>query len=618
MCGICGSFGTGDRETVGAMVRALAHRGPDDEHIVGNERFALGARRLSIMDPERGRQPLSNESGTVWAAHNGELYNFRELVAELRADGHQVVSDCDTEVLPHLYEAHGTAMAERTDGMFAYAVWDDQRQVGLLARDRMGKKPLYYLVVGTTLYFASEIKSLLRVPGFERRLNLEALHHFLSFKHVPHPLSIFEGIRALPPAHVLIHRPGQPPCVRRYWSLDCSPAEGLAEEGDLVDELLRRLRRGVKRRLVADVPVGCFLSGGIDSSLTTALAAEESRRRLKTFTLTYADGATTPAKNEDQRWARWVAERYDTEHYEEQIDAEAFPDTLPRILECFDEPFSGVVSTYFLSKVIGRHVKVAIAGDGADEIFGSYLSHRLAGPLARYDEYRRTRNPSLVEPFENQTGVLDSLASADACEWREKLLVFSEAEKAQLYSADTASAAKGFSSGDRLRRDFAGLTSTGPLSQMLEAELRSIFPDQVLAFVDRLSMAHGLEVRSAYLDTDVVRFVAKLPDCLKIRGRDTKYLLKQGARRYFPDDMVFRPKEGFVMPVERWLLTGLAPYVRDTLSSAQLGLHGLFSPEAVSRLLDEFYAGHHEHGKKILSLITFQEWYRLYQPCLPA
>jgi asparagine synthase (glutamine-hydrolysing) len=250
----------------------------------------------------------------------------------------------------------------------------------------MGKKPLYYYENRGALYFASEIKALLRVPGFERRIDLEALHHYLSYKHVPHPLSIFQGVRMLPPAHLLVYRPGAPPAIRRYWDLDFSPSAEAAEmtEGEIVDRLLELLRRGVERRLMSDVPIGFFLSGGIDSSLSTVLAAELSSGPIKTFTLTYAEGSTTAGKEQDRRWARWVAERYRTEHHEETIAFGDYPESLRRILKSFDEPFAGVVSTYFLAQLISRHVKVAIAGDGADELFGSYLSHRLALPLANY------------------------------------------------------------------------------------------------------------------------------------------------------------------------------------------------------------------------------------------
>jgi asparagine synthase (glutamine-hydrolysing) len=415
----------------------------------------------------------------------------------------------------------------------------------------------------------------------------------LSYKHVPHPLTIFEGVRMLPPAHRLVYRPGQPPAVTRYWSLSFAPRNGhVPEEAEVVEELLARMRNAVRRRLMSDVPVGFFLSGGIDSSLTTALACEVAPARVKTFTLAYDDAATTAGKEQDRRWARWVAERFDTEHYEETIAAAHYPDSLRKILRAFDEPFAGVVSTYFLSQRMAQHVKVAVAGDGADELFGSYRSHRIAAG---------------AEP----PPAGDSL---DDWAWRSRLLVFDDEEKFSLYTGDVRAALRGVSTRDHVRDAFAALTARDPLNRVLEAEFRGIFPDQVLTFVDRLSMAHSLEVRSAFLDTDVVEYVARLPGSLKIRDGQTKYVLKQAAARYFPDEMIRRPKEGFLMPVTRWILGELQPWVRETLSPERLALHGVFDAARVGDLVKRLYApGADYHAvNRVLALVIFQEWYEMY------
>jgi asparagine synthase (glutamine-hydrolysing) len=616
MCGIAGVFGRREDETVNSMTAALLHRGPDDGFLVGGEDFSLGARRLSIVGIADGRQPLSNETGTVWAAQNGELYNYPQVREELLASGHHLHTHCDTEILPHLYEDYGTRMVEHIDGMFAVALWDATNRVGLLARDRMGKKPLYYYRRNDALYFASEIKALLRVPGFERRINYEALHHFLSFKHVPAPLSIFEGISILPPSHMLVYRPGAEPEIRRYWDVDFSATGEMADwpEEELVEHLLALLRRGVERRLMSDVPIGFFLSGGIDSSLSTALAAEMSPGRIKTFTLTYANDSTTEGKEQDRRWARWTAEKYATEHYEETVEFSNFPENLRRIIACFDEPFSGTVSTYFLAGLIAQHVKVAVSGDGADELFGSYLSHRLAFPLSRYDEYLRTGDARLVRPFETQPDFLARMAEAEDWQWRSKLFVYGDEEKASLYAPDVAERMQAYSSRERLRRDFSNLTATDPLNRILEAEWHTIFPDQVLAFVDRLSMAHSLEVRTAYLDTDFVTFITGLPGRYKIRDGETKYLLKRAALKYFPDEMVFRKKEGFIMPITEWLLGDLEDYVRETLSAERMGRHHLFNQSRVNEMVDGLYSsgGDYREVNKVFALLVFQEWYDLY------
>ena len=626
MCGICGVFGRGDRAAVEAMLATLRHRGPDDGFVVGGEAFGMGARRLSIVDVAGGRQPISNESGTVWAVENGELYNYPQLLRpRLLASGHTLHTRCDTEVLPHLYEEHGTELPRHIDGMFAVAVWDDTRKIGLLARDRMGKKPLYYCQRGDQLFFASEIKALLTIPGFVREINLDALHHFLSLKHVPHPLSIFKGVSILAPAHRLVFESDKPLRIERYWdvSFDVRPDTDQLNESEMVDRFLGLLRQGVKRRLMSDVPIGFFLSGGLDSGLSTALAAEVSPGPIKTFTLAYANESTTPGKEADRRWARRVAEKYGTEHHEETIEFSNFPENLRRILMCFDEPFAGVVSSYFLSQLIARHVKVALAGDGADELFGSYLSHRLAQPLANYSRYLETGDPDLIRPFEDRPAYLASLLDEAAAPaggrlsdwaWRARLLVYSEEEKHALYSPKVAEALGATSTRKLLHETFDALTSTDALNRVLEAEFRTIFPDQVLAYVDRLSMAHSLEVRTAYLDTDLVTFVAGLPGRVKIKQGDTKYLLKQAALRYFPAEMVNRPKEGFLMPVTQWFLNDLQGYVRATLSPDRLASHGFFCQKQVDWLIDRLYqpGSDHTHVNKVLALVVFQEWYELY------
>ena len=618
MCGISGVFGRPDLETVKRMLEVIVHRGPDDGHTVSGPDFAMGTRRLAIVGVEDGRQPLSNEDSTIWAAQNGELYNYPRVKPEILRRGHQLRTHTDTEILVHLYEDFGTRMPEHIDGMFAAAVWDSVNKQGLLARDRMGKKPLYYYRDGEALYFASEIKSLLRVPGFERRINLEALHHFLSFKHIPCPLSIFAGVQMLPPAHSLIFRPGEEPQVQRYWSLDFSPSEAnsLPEE-ELIEQSLALLRQGVERRLMSDVPIGFFLSGGIDSTLSTVLAAEISSSPIKTFTLIYSGGSTTEGKEQDRHWARWAADKYDTEHYEETVEFSNFPENLRRIIACFDEPFSGTVSTYFLASLIAKHVKVAVSGDGADELFGSYLSHRLAQPLAHLGQYQATGNGDLIRPFTpDQANYLSQLHEDQDWNWRAKLFVLSDAEKMALYSPDMARAMRPFSSRERLRNDFANLTATDPLNRILEGEFHTIFPDQVLAFVDRLSMAHSLEVRSAYLDTDFVTFVAGLAGNLKIRNGETKYLLKQAALKYFPSEMVYRRKEGFLMPVAEWLSGDLEPYVRETLSDERLSRHGIFDVVRVRELIEQMYrpGSNYRDVNKVFSLLVFQEWYDLYMP----
>ena len=615
MCGIAGVFGKADPATVEVMLRRIAYRGPDDEFLISGTRFTLGARRLSILDVEGGRQPLSNETGTVWAAQNGELYNFPELRPALEAKGHRLRTRNDTEIIPHLYEDWGASFPSRLLGMFAIALWDDARELGLLARDHTGKKPLYYLERPGCLYFASEIKCLLAVREYERRLNPVAIHHFLSYKHVPGPDTAFEGIMSLGPAQTLTWSVRECTKVSSYWSLRWSPdpAWERMDEPEIAERVAAALIEGVRRRLLSDVPIGFYLSGGVDSSLSTALAATVSPGRIKTFTLTYESDSTTPGKEEDQRWARAVAEQYGTEHHEERLSFGSFAEEFPEILLHFDQPFSGVVSSYFLSRLIGRHVRVALSGDGADELFGSYLSHRLAPVIAAYVE----AGPAVLDrpEFRDSRALVEAIADRDPAKWRARLAVFTEGEKRGLYTEAFAAAvasAPFASSDDHLAGYFDNPTATDPLNRVLEAEFRGIFPDQVLTFVDRLSMAHSLETRTAYLDREFVELAASLPGRLKIRDGENKYILKRAASSYLPAALIRRPKEGFVMPVNQWLMSGLGDFTGHVLHPERVRAAGMVRPKAVTSLLARLRAGETSLANRVLSLIALHVWWEQY------
>jgi asparagine synthase (glutamine-hydrolysing) len=594
------------------MLRRIAYRGPDDQFLVSGERFTLGTRRLSIQDVEGGRQPLSNETGTVWAAQNGELYTFPELRRGLEAKGHCFRTRTDTEIIPHLYEDWGTAFPERLLGMFAIAVWDDGRGRGLLVRDHTGKKPLYYLERPGALYFASEIKCLLAVREYARQVNPVSIHHFLSYKHVPGPDTAFQGIKSLGPAQTLFWSAQEGSKVSTYWSLSWKSDTGWdrMDEREVAERVAASLKEGVRRRLLSDVPIGFYLSGGLDSSLSTALAATLSPGRIKTFTLTYDSASTTPGKEEDQRWARRVAEQYGTEHYEERLSAGSFSEQFPAVLRHFDEPFSAVVSPYFLSRLIGRHVRVALSGDGADELFGSYLAHRLAPVIADYVE---RGSAALASPwFREDPRLVEAIADPDPAKWRARLAVFTESEKQDLYTPDFAATVGAVSSDEHLAGYFADGTASDPLNRVLEAEFRGIFPDQVLVFVDRLSMAHSLETRTAYLDREFVELAASLPARLKLRDGVNKYILKRAAAPYLPAPLIGRPKEGFVMPVNAWLLRGPGDFTEEALRPERVRAAGFVRPDAVAALVARFQSGEASLANRVLSLIALHVWWEDY------
>ncbi len=605
MCGIAGIFGRQDADTLDKMLAMLAHRGPDDVFSVTGDSFCVGARRLSIIDIEGGRQPLANEDQTIWAAQNGEIYNFKKLRDELLTKGHHFNTQTDTEVIVHAYEECASDLPMTLNGMFAIALWDSNKKQGMLLRDHIGKKPLYYTIVDSNLYFASEIKALLQIPGFKRRINMEALHYYLSYKHVPCPLSIFEDVLPLPPASVLTFKDGSIN-IRRYWRPDFSPAKYPtdADEGEWIKILTTILNNAVKSRLVSDVPIGFLLSGGVDSGLITAIASGVIRGPLDTFNLSYPNislGRISDGKKRDTELARAVASQYGTRHHEETIDYPNIPDELPKIIACFDEPFAGVTSTYFLAKAISKHVKVALTGDGADELFGSYLSHRMAA-----------RNH---EPGQGQDRY--------DWDWRYDLLTLSDDERDKLYSRDALATTMKYNTKAHLKTYFDNLTARDSLNRILEAEFKSFLPDQVLTFADRLSMAHSLELRSPYLDMGLTNTATRIPGSLKIRYQDnkweTKYILKRIANKYLPAEVITRKKEGFIAPITEWLYYNLQDYVREILNRDSLAKHGIFRFDVAEKLTNNFYNGEYDYraGNKVLTLVAFQVWYGLYMSNQP-
>jgi len=605
MCGIAGFFGEGQAEYLPRMLATLHHRGPDDTYYQNGPNFGLGACRPSILDTAHGRQPMWSEDHVVCAAQNGEIYNSPGLREELQKQGHRFQGHCDTEILAPLYQEYGEDAWARMEGMFAVGLWDSRLQKGYLVRDRCGKKPLYYTRIGGALYFASEIKALLAVPGCSRQIDPEALQAYLGLKHVPGPASAFLHIRQVPPGHVLTWDASRQEGISLspYWSF--SPATGISVDRDqVVSKFLGLLRGAVERRLLSDVPVGFFLSGGLDSSLVTALAAEVSSSPIQTFTLTLDDGHATPGKEADRAWASWVARRFQTRHREEKIEVTHLGSQLRDVVRCFDEPFAGVISPYFLSRAMSRHVKVALCGDGADELFGSYLSHRLGASMERGPHaYHRT--PPEEELFR-------AIASDSFAGWRSRLEVFSDKESWDLLKPGLCSKQAGKNLAEkRWDQAVAPFVRLSPLNQVLAAEFVTFLPDQILRYADRLSMAHSLEVRSPFLDRAVVEFVAALPAEWKIRGQETKYLMRLAAARYFPADMIRRPKEGFLMPVAQWLRTSLRPLVEECLEPGRLQRQGILHTPEVTRWKQIW-----EHGdpadyrlaNKIYSLLMLSLW----------
>jgi asparagine synthase (glutamine-hydrolysing) len=616
MCGICGFTGASDHDALTRMTNAITHRGPDDAGYWNAPEISLGMRRLAIVDLETGQQPVFNENGSIGVVFNGEIYNHTELRAELEAAGHTFQTHhSDTEVLVHLYEEYGDDFLHHLNGMFAIALWDIPRQRLLLARDRAGIKPLYVGLFQGRLLFASEIKSLLAHPQVVRKPNYRALYHYFSFKNIPSPWSAFEGIEQLRPGERAIYENGQ---LKRekWWSLRFAEDDSIDEQ-TAASRIRELLEDSVRLRMRADVPFGAYLSGGVDSSSVVALMSNIGGHRVQTFSLVYADDLQHKAA--DQAFARQVARQYDTDHHEYVLTHQDVADSLDAVLTAFDEPFSGVTSTYFVTRLISKHVKVALSGDGADELFGSYLPHRLAQPLHYFPRLRdhlqnlSPEDQNSLQPFLDRPEYLaDMLARGDEAGRRMSLYLCNDAGKQTLLSDKMLALCSHESSEQLIRGVYLSSATADPLNRALNCDFQTLLPDQVLAFVDRLSMAHSVEVRPPFLDYRLMEFAATLPGSMKIKNGRSKHVLKEAVRGLIPAGVIDRPKEGFVLPIDNWLLNDMRHFVEELLAPDRLALHGLVRSEAVSQLLKEHYSKSANHGPRIWNLMMFQRWWEAY------
>ena len=592
-------------DQLAAMSATLVHRGPDSDGTFADGSAGLAARRLAIIDLATGDQPIANEDGRITVVQNGEIYNYRELRHELERVGHRFSTSGDTEVLVHLYEEHGERFAERLRGMFAVALWDSERNRLVLARDRFGIKPLYYREAGDELAFASELRALPR-----GEIDLDALEAFLSFNSVPGPLTIFRDVRKLQPGHVLTWENGRSELIQyaRPAPVRASEVRG-EEEAELVEELRARLRDSVRAHLVSDVPVGVLLSGGIDSSMLAALAAEEASEPLRTFSIGFEERSFDELAD-----ARLVAERYGTQHRELVLRPDAAL-LLPALAEAFDEPFadSSALPTYLVSQLAAEDVKVALSGEGGDELFGGYYTYaadllaqrtgwtapllrplveRLPSSSARASfDYRAKRfvRAAHLPPLERHHG------------WKE---IFSPDARAELTGRQS-----GFDPVGLLRARFADTEGAELLARLQDVDLGTYLVDDLLVKTDRASMAHSLEARVPFLDSVITNFALALPSRHKVRGLRKKVLLRKAAAPLVPPELLRRRKRGFSIPAAAWLRGELEPFARDTLSADRLRSQGFFRPEAVTRLIDDHVAGREDLSRQLWGLLSFTLWH---------
>ncbi len=625
MCGIAGIASRDPERPVhaadlAAMVRTLRHRGPDDAGQVALPGAGLGMRRLSIIDVAGGRQPFASEDGAVHLVGNGEIYNHRALRTELVSAGHAFGSGSDVEVALHAYEEWGTAFVERLHGMFALALWDARSRTLVLARDRAGEKPLYYARTPRGLLFASEIKALLVASDVSREVDLEALDEFLTYEYVITPRTIFAAVRRLPAAHSLVYRNGEL-AVTRYWQAPATA--GTAWRDDEAAAALREtLGRAVAGQMMSDVPLGAFLSGGIDSSAIVALMSEASRSggsAVNTFSMGFADGSYNELPH-----ARRIAERFATRHREGEVVPNVV-ELFDRLIAHLDEPFADVslFPTFLVSELARAHVTVALSGDGGDELFGGYdpyeadrLARRIAAALPRPASRALAALAALLPPSEKKKGLVNRLqrftagladAPPDIAHYRWMTYV-SPAAKRRLYTPALRNALAGTDVYRPVRDALRSAGTDDLLNRQLYTDLSIYLADDILVKVDRMSMAASLETRAPFLDVDVMELAFSFPGRLKIRGRERKYVLKRALADALPASILGRSKEGFSIPMKNWLKRELAPLMHDLLSPARLRRRGWIEPDAVAARVAAHTAGRENHAHLLFSLMVLERW----------
>jgi len=621
MCGIAGIFDTRglrpiDRPLLERMNQAQFHRGPDEGGTFVAPGIGLAHRRLSIIDVSTGQQPLFNQDRSICIVFNGEIYNFQQVRAELQALGHVFQTHSDTEVIVQAWAAWGEDCVRKLRGMFAFAIWDQRRRSLLLARDRLGKKPLVYCPLGLDILFGSEIKAILASPSVPRRLRLLSLHDYLTYQYVPHPHTMFDGILKLPPGHTLLWKDGHT-SVEEYWRPPFGPPINitLPEASERIRDLLDEATR---IRLMSEVPLGAFLSGGIDSSIVVALMARHMPEPVKTFSIGFEE-----KRYDELKYARLAAQRIGADHHEFIVRPDAV-EILPKLAWHYDEPFadSSAVPTYYVSQQTRQHVTVALTGDAGDEGFAGYSRYKAMRLAAAFDHAPHWLRDWLAQgawraiPDTLRSGTLRRRArrflaalALDPCSrYTRWCCAFDDELKAQVCSEDMQAAVAGFPSSRIFAQEYAQVPGLDFVARTLFVDYRRYLPDDLNLKVDIASMAHSLECRSPFLDHRVVEFAATLPTRLKLRGMTSKFLLKHAFRDLLPKEILHRPKMGFGVPIAEWFRGPLKDLARDTLLSPAFFANGWFSESGVRRLVDDHTQGRHDHGYRLWALLMFELW----------
>lgn len=615
MCGIAGYAAGHGPQVLEAMLDLIAHRGPDDRGSSHpSDGVRLGMTRLAIIDLKTGRQPMSDASGDVTVVFNGEIYNYIELRRSFEAQGRVFATQSDTETILHAYQVYGEDFAHQLNGMFAIAIWDRRLRKLVLTRDRFGVKPLFYSQLGSELAFASEIKALKPFPGICWEQDRHALSNYLSLRHIPAPWTAYQGVRAMEPGEQMVWESGRTRRRRWYQLPVPAPSDVVLDENRLIDELDGLLRDSVRIRMRSDVSYGAYLSGGIDSSTVTAIMSEFSSKPVKTFSLAYRD---TPAHKKDALYARQIAERYGTEHREWAMDWPDFKSDFSTVMDQLDQPFAGVIASYWLSRHMAGFVKTALSGDGADDVFGSYGHHRLVWPLEALKKAKAEGRVPADEDFgffKDRKDFVRSFEGLEPWQWRLGYAAFLDSERDALLTPRGRDYF-GAATGSDYLKDLYLQTDAGidPLNRLLALDVKTLLPNEILYFNDLLSMAHSLEVRTPFLDYRIVEFAFRLPGTLKIRNGILKYLLRKTAARYLPAEVLERPKEGFVLPNNTWFRGPMSAVLKERLSPDRLKKDGFFDPAYVDRLVGDFMAGDDAVTFKLYTLYVFEHWREMWR-----
>ena len=637
MCGIAGFVDFWDASKARAeeeraqilesMCRVITHRGPDDQGVMLMPGVVLGMRRLSIIDLAGGHQPISNEDNAVTIVFNGEIYNYQELQTVLQSRGHRFTTSSDTEAIVHAYEEFGASCVNHLRGMFAFAIWDDREKKLFVARDRVGKKPLYYSVTRSgSLVFGSELKSLLEHPDVERNINPQALDAYFSLGYVPDPISIFDNIEKLPPGHHLTFTNGRL-TIERYWDFSYESNGNGRPATDYLEELRALLDEAVRLRLVSDVPLGAFLSGGIDSSTVVGLMARHMDQAVKTFSIGFNEDSYNELK-----YARLTAKKFGTDHHEFLVTPDIC-DVVDELVWHFDEPFadSSAIPTYVVSKLAREHVKVVLTGDGGDELFAGYSRYVTERRRSKFDLVPRIVKEGLMDPLSRRLphgawgrNYLHNISLDPISRYLDNVSVFTSLNKGALYTADFSDQLRGrgpqrvspagvpdTSNLSSYFRELSGNVRTNArLDSLLYIDSKTYLPGDILTKVDRMSMAVSLEARVPLLDHKLIEFVTRIPASMKMAGLETKHLFKRAIADLVAPEVLNRPKQGFGVPIQQWINQQLRERIRDTLNDPRTLQRGYVARSHVQLLLDEHERGRRDHSMALWALLMLELWHR--------